>query len=294
MKDILTLKKMWIYVQLVAGCALCSIGVNWIAIPNGFAVTGMTGLAMTIAKVTGIHYAWMSYGIMAVVLFLTLLALGLREVVSILFLSVLYPAVLLVLSYVPIEIIFAEKLIAVVAFGLCYGIGTGMMYRLGYSCGGTDTLGKILKNTLCKAVPLKTILLGEDIVILFIMLAVFKLDIVAYAFVGQFIYANSMNFMVFSTGPKLYDVQIICDYNDEIKRFVIEDIQKDVTVQPVIGGYTGAERIQLDCVCTSKEYIRIREYIKSMNVQCFMKVQPLLHVFGLNKDFRKLEDNILE
>ena len=35
---------------MVLSCVLCSIAVNWVALPNGFVVTGLTGLSMTAAS----------------------------------------------------------------------------------------------------------------------------------------------------------------------------------------------------------------------------------------------------
>lgn len=32
--------------NMVLSCVLCSIAVNWVALPNGFVVTGITGLSM--------------------------------------------------------------------------------------------------------------------------------------------------------------------------------------------------------------------------------------------------------
>lgn len=278
---------------LTLSCIICSIGVNWVALPNGFAVTGMTGLAMTISEFTGLHYALICYIITALVIAITYLIMGKSEVVNILFLSLLYPAILWGMNYFRMEIIFKEKLIAVAFFGLLFGVGTGITYRLGYSYGGTDTVGKILKYTIFKSVQLKTILLILDVLILIIMLTAFSLDIVAYAFVGQLIYVNSMNYVIFNVGPKLYEIQIICDYTEEFEHFVIHEIKKSVTIHQVTGGYTKERKTQMDCVCTSKEYVRLREYIKKSDTECFIKVIPLTHVFGQDKDFMKIRQEVL-
>ena len=42
---------------MVLSCVLCSIAVNWVALPNGFVVTGLTGLSMTVSSFVGINYA---------------------------------------------------------------------------------------------------------------------------------------------------------------------------------------------------------------------------------------------
>ena len=280
--------------NMVLSCVICSIAVNWIALPNGFVVTGITGLAMTAETFTGINYALIYYGLTLAILLFTAVTLGYKEVSSILFLSILYPLVLWVLNHVQVEIILKEKLIAVMFFGVVYGAGAGLTYRMGYSYGGTDTLSKILKQKVFKAAELKNLLLCLDAVIMLIMLSAFSLDTVAYAFVGQLLYVSCMNHVIFNLGPKLYEVEIICDQPQEIERFIIQDIHKSATIDQVTVSYSGQPKTQLDCVCTSREYVRLREFIRDGGYDCFIKVYPLTHVFGHNKDFHHLDDDNLE
>lgn len=281
-------------VSMVLSCVICSIAVNWVALPNGFVVTGITGLAMTAQAVTGINYALIYYGLMLLILVLTFVALGYREVSNILFLSFLYPLVLWVLNHWTVEIILKEKLIAVMFFGVIYGVGAGITYRLGYSYGGTDTLAKILKTKVLKGVELKNILLALDGMIMAVMLLRFSLDVVAYALVGQIIYVNSMNYVIFNMGPKLYEIQIVCENSRAIEAFVIHEIHKSATLSQVTGSYSGQTKTQVDCVCNSREYVQLREFIRDQGVDCFIKVFPLTHVFGQNKDFHRLSDQNLE
>lgn len=281
-------------VSMVLSCVICSIAVNWVALPNGFVVTGITGLAMTAQAVTGINYALIYYGLMLLILVLTFVALGYREVSNILFLSFLYPLVLWVLNHWTVEIILQEKLIAVMFFGVIYGVGAGITYRLGYSYGGTDTLAKILKTKVLKAVELKHILLVLDGMIMAVMLLRFSLDVVAYALVGQIIYVNSMNYVIFNMGPKLYEIQIVCENSKAIEAFVIHEIHKSATLSQVTGSYSGLTKTQVDCVCNSREYVQLREFIRDQGGDCFIKVFPLTHVFGQNKDFHRLSDQNLE
>ena len=164
---------------------------------------------------------------------------------------------------------------------------------MGYSYGGTDTLSKILKQKVFKAAELKNLLLCLDAVIMLIMLSAFSLDTVAYAFVGQIIYVNSMNYVIFNMGPHLYEIQIVCEDPRAIERFIIEEIGKSATISKVIGGYSQADKIQLDCVCNSREYVQLREFIRDSGIDCFIKVFPLTHVFGRSKDFHRLSDQNL-
>ena len=176
---------------------------------------------------------------------------------------------------------------------MVYGAGAGLTYRMGYSYGGTDTLAKILKTKVLKAVELKHILLALDGIIMAVMLLRFSLDVVAYALVGQIIYVNSMNYVIFNMGPKLYEIQIVCENSKAIESFVIHEIHKSATLSQVTGSYSGQTKTQVDCVCNSREYVQLREFIRDQGVDCFIKVFPLTHVFGQNKDFHRLSDENL-
>lgn len=235
-----------------------------------------------------------SYAITGVVIISTIAVMGFHEVVNILLLSCLYPAVLFAMSYIPIEIVLADKLIAIAAFGVVYGVGAGLAYRIGFSYGGTDTIGKLLKHSVMKSIPLKTVMLLIEVLVLTFMLSAFSFDVVTYAFVGQLIYVNSMNYVVFNMGHKLYEVQIIGDDLEIIDFFVFNDIHKTTTKHKVMGGYSGEIKNQMDLVCTSKEYVRLREFIKYNKIGCFIKVFPLIHVFGQDKDFRNIGEDVLD
>ena len=81
--------------------------------------------------------------------------------------------VLWVLRFVDVQIIFEDKLVAIAAFGVVYGTGIGIPYRIGFSYGGDDTVAKILKKCVWKSVELKKIMYGEEaLVILFMATAV--------------------------------------------------------------------------------------------------------------------------
>ena len=135
--------------------------------------------------------------------------------------------------------------------------------------------------------PLKYLLLALDGGIMLLMLSAFSLDAVAYAFVGQLLYVSCMNHVIFNLGPKLYEVEIICDQPQKIERFIIQDIHKSATIDQVTGSYSGQPK-------TSREYVRLREFIRDGGYDCFIKVYPLTHVFGHNKDFHHLDDDNLE
>ena len=89
-----------------------------------------------------------------------------------------------------------------------------------------------------------------------------------------------MNYVIFNMGPKLYEIQIVCENSRAIEAFVIHEIHKSATLSQVTGSYSGQTKAQVDCVCNSREYVQLREFIRDQGVDCFIKVFPLTHVFG--------------
>ena len=156
-------------------------------------------------------------------------------------------------------------------------------------------MARILKKCVWKAVEVKKIMYFEEALVILFMATVFDLNILAYAFGGQLIYVNCMNYVIFNRGPKLYDVHIIGRDMERIEDFIINTIRKSVTIyHDAMGGYSREAKIRMSCVCNSKEYVQLREFIKEGMFDCFIKVIPLIHVFGNNRDFHRLEDENME
>ena len=85
------------------------------------------------------------------------------------------------------------KFIAVILFGILYGLGTGFSYSTGYTYGGTDSIAKILKNTLFKKVSVKNTLLVVELSIILFMLIAYDIKAMVYSSLGQMIYIYFLN-----------------------------------------------------------------------------------------------------
>ena len=244
--------------------------------PQRPAAPGITGISMTVEHFTGINYALIYYAITILILVVTYLTLGKRDASNIIILSLLYPMVLWVLSFIDVQIIFEEKLIAWVRSASSTGWDRHslpdrvLLRRRRHS-------GQDPEKTILRATEFKKIYYFEEALILLFMTLAFSLDQLAYAFAGQLIYVNSMNYVVFNLGPKLYDVQMIGKNMEKIEDFVINTIHKSVTIyHDAVGGYSGEPKIQMSCVCNSREYVRLREFIRNGSFDCFIKVIPLV------------------
>lgn len=283
-------KQIKTYLLLVLSCLACGTAVNWILLPNGFVTTGTTGLSIVLEGLTGVNFTIVCYAITLVIVIAAFAILGKKELVNIIFLSILYPTVLLVTQFINVSITFENKLVAILAFGILYGLGVGISYRLGYSYGGTDTLGKILKATVLRFVPLKVIFMLLDAVICAILFFTYGLDLAAYAIIGQIVYADVMNYVVFDFGMQIYQIHIISSEPEKIRNYILNDLHRGVTVHHAVGGYTGEDKIKLDCVCSPREFVLLKEYVGQVDPRAFIEVFPVVCVIGEGKQFYDIDE----
>lgn len=142
------LKSAKAFVQEVAiiliGCFLTAFAVDCILKPSGLAVTGVTGVAMVLEHWFGINYTYTNYLFTLMIAVATYFLLGKKEFFRILALSIIYPVILVIFNHFSFQLIYDDLPLTCITFSLFYGTGIGMILRLGYSFGGSDTLAKIL------------------------------------------------------------------------------------------------------------------------------------------------------
>ena len=153
-------------------------------------------MALILQELFSINYSLIYYFITLIILVTTYFILGKEESKKIIILSVLYPCTLALLSTFKLQIVIANKFIAIVLFGILFGIGTGLSYSTGYTYGGTDTIGKILKHSLLKRLSIKNILIIVDGTIIVSMLTVYSVPTVIYTIIGQLVYVNCYNLIL--------------------------------------------------------------------------------------------------
>ena len=154
------IKKLIIDVIVVAiGCVLTAFSIACILKPNGLVSGGLTGLSILTEGITGIPYTYTYYVLSLLVLLITRIFLGRREALSIIILSVVIPAMLMVFQSLNYNFISNDLLLSSIYFGVFCGFGAGLVLKRGYSEGGTDTIAKLLDKKLLPFVSLSTLIL---------------------------------------------------------------------------------------------------------------------------------------
>ena len=279
------------YALLIIGCFITAFASNSVLKPNGLSTSGITGLSIVLESVIGINYSYIYYAFTVVIIVATLLLMGKKEVLKIILLSVLYPTFLVFLQKINIEIILDDPLLVVVCFSVLYGVGVGIVLRLNYSYGGTDTIAKIIYKKLLPFVNISYIMLILDGLIIIFTGFVLGVKIAIYGLIIQFLFTKVIDYVMSGVGTKLYKHEIISEKHHEISEYIMKDLKRGVTLRIITGAYTNTQKVQLCCVCSPKESVDIRRYLASVDKNAYVEVIPIISVWGIGTRFKRIDED---
>ncbi|WP_019227269.1 YitT family protein [Sedimentibacter sp. B4] len=267
-------------IYLTIGCLITAFSVNYILKPNGLITSGITGLAIVLEKYLHINYSYIYYFATLIILLITFVLMGKKEIMKIIFLSVLYPTVLLAMQSFEFKFVENDLLLASIYFSLFYGLGVGMILRKGFSFGGTDTLARILNKKAFPSINVSYIMLVLDGFVIITAAFAFGRNIALYSIISQLVITKVCDYIMFGFGTKLYKLEIISSKYEEISKFIMFELGRGVTLINVTGCYTNEEKVQIESVCSPNQAVMIQKLIKQVDSTAFVKVLPVINVWG--------------
>ena len=270
---------------LIAGCLITAFSVNFILKPNGLITSGITGLSIVLEKYLQINYSYLYYIATFIILIAAFLLMGKKEIMKIIFLSVLYPTVLLLMQGIEFKFVENDLLLASIYFSIFYGIGVGMILRKGFSFGGTDTIARILNKRFFPSINVSYLMLILDGIVLITAAFAFGRNIALYSIISQLIVTRVCDYIMFGFGTKLYKLEIISCKYEEISNYIMYELGRGVTLFKIKGCYTNEEKIQIESICSPNQAVLIQKLIKKIEPGAFVKVLPVINVWGKGRRF---------
>ncbi len=274
---------------LLSACCISAFSTVGVMIPNGLTSGGITGLARIMQKFIDIDFSIMYYGFSIIVLILVAVFIGWRELKKILFLSILYPAVLFLFERMDIKLLETKDiLLAAVFCGVFTGVYIGLIFWRGYASAGTDAIAKIIKLKLYPQASLSKILLCIDAVIIIASALVYGRNIALYALITQVILTKTSEIVMYGFASKTVQLNIITSKADEISDFIINEVDRGITSFEIRGEYTGREMRQLVLLCSPRESTQVRKKLAEIDHDAFVTVTRVETVWGAGRGFNDI------
>ncbi|MCI8347192.1 MAG: YitT family protein [Bacilli bacterium] len=267
------------YVQFCIGCFLVAAAFNLFLSSNDLVPGGVSGFSIILDHLFHINKSLVILIASLILLVMSYFLLGREKTRDSILGSLLFPLFVEVTSHIGnyITIDTSQLLLSAIFGGVVYGFGAGMIFKAGFTTGGTDILNQIMSKYLKISMGKSMIFCDGTIVILSGL--VFGPTKLMYSIIILYLisYMSDRVILGISDSKAFY---IVTDEEKRIKEYIIKYLNHGVTVFNAKGGYKKERQTVLLCVLPTKEYYRLKEGIHEIDPDAFFVVTDAYEVFG--------------
>lgn len=276
------------YMFLIIGCFLTTFAFNVFFLPNNIVTGGVSGLAIVIKNVFGIStttFITITYIILIIVSYF---CLGKNKTKNSLIGSIIYPLFVYLTEDIGSIIQFnVSNSFLIVLFGaLISGLGSGLVFKYGFSTGGSDIICQIIskyfKVSIGDAIKIlnMTIIIGSGFFIGGPTI-LYSWENVMFGLIAIYIISllNDKVLLGVSSSKAFY---VITEQETSIKNFLINQLGKGVTILEGRGGYTGDRKKVIMCAIPTRQYFLVKEGILKIDKYAIILINDVYQTAGLD------------
>ncbi len=267
------------YIQFVIGVFLVAVAFNLFLEPNSLVAGGVSGLSLIFKRLFGIDPSLFILVASLILLLVSLILLGKDKTLGSVLGSLLFPLFVKLTANIDVflDIDNTQLLLAAIFGGVIQGFGTGLIFKAGFTTGGTDIINQIISKY-AKVSLGKSMLMSDGLIVLGGVF-IFGPTKLMYALIVLYIITIMTDRVVLgiSDSKAFY---IITDKEADVKEFILKYLNHGVTIFNAKGGYTKEKQTVLMCVIPTKDYYRLKEGIHEIDSDAFFVVTDAYEVFG--------------
>ena len=165
-----------------------------------------------------------------------------------------------------------------VVAGLIYGAAIGVIFRAGATSGGSDIISMIIHKY--TKISLGVLVLIVDSCISLTTLIIGDIRLPIYSIILIFIESKIIDIIV--EGVTTYKtVFIITDKVDEVKSYILNDLERGGTCFPGIGLYQGQERRMIYVTLDRTDLVKLKANLRHLDPHAFVNVIESAEIMGL-------------
>ena len=247
--------------------------------PNGIVPGGVGGIAIIINKLFNIDNAITIFILNIFLLILSLILLGKEKTKASVLGTILFPVMVKITENLNVwlQIDTSKILLSSISGAILFGIGAGLIFRAGFTTGGTDIINQILSKYL-KITIGKSMLLSDGLIVIFSVF-IFGINHMLYSILALYIISLISDKVVLGiSDSKMF--LIVTDRDEEVKDYIIKKLGHTVTVFKGKGGYKREKDDVLMAILPTKDYYLLRDGIRKIDKEAFYIITDTYEVFG--------------
>ena len=260
---------------IVAGIMSAGMGLKGFLFSSHFIDGGVTGVSMLLSKVTPIT---LSVWLPVINLPFVLLgyrhlgrAFAIRSALAIIGLAI-------VIATVHFPDVTRDSLLTAVFGGVFIGAGIGLAVRGGAVLDGTE-IAALLIGKRGFGIKVGDVILAFNVVLFIVAMTVLGVEEAMYSILTYVAAARTLDFILHGI-EEFTAITIMSLQSEPIRKAILDDLGRGVTVYRARGGKSGDDREILYCVVTRLEIGRVMRIVQALDDTAFVIQHPLADVRG--------------
>jgi len=267
------------YMAITVGTCVIAVAAYFFMMPNNIITASITGLSFVLSSVLPLSVSALTFILNLVCLLLGFAFVGREFGAKTIYSSLLLPVILLLLEQiVPNTHSLTDNIVIDgICLIICVSLGQALMFNVNASSGGLDIIARILHKYFHMDFGRAVSLLG----IIIVLSSVLAYDIRTLIISAVVNYCNGIVLDSYIAGfTKKMRISIVSDKYEDIKKYILEEINRGVTLYPAKGGYSGKEKWDIVTVLTKNEYAQLISYLRRTDGNAFVTVSYVSEVIG--------------
>ena len=279
MKNKFNKKNFMRILDLVFGLFLFACAFTFFLLPNNLVFGGVSGISIVFKELFGFDTSIFVLIVSVALLLISFLVLGKEKTIGSVLGSLLLPLFLEITSFMSnyISVDGVELLLAAIFGGLLGGIGIGLVYRAGFTTGGTDIINQIMHKYI--KISFGRAMLIVDLIIVASAIFVFGFNLFIYALVVLFIMTTMTDRVILGVGQSKA-FYIVTEEVEKVKEFVLSELGHGVTILEGAGGHSNSNQKVVFCVIPTRDYFILKEGLYNIDKEAFFVVCDAYEVIG--------------
>lgn len=277
-KEVYAKDKLERYAKFILGVFIVALSFNLFVLPSDI-VYGVSGVGVILNKMYGINPSTTIFIGEIALLILSFIVLGKEKTKNSIIGSILYPIFVELTTNLTayIDVGNVEPIVMALFGAVISGFGFGMIFKSGYTTGGTDILNQIVSKY--AKMSLGNAMLVTDGLIILGGICTFGVSKIMYSIINLYI-VSMMTDKVMIGVSQSKSFFIITSKEPEIKKFILGQLGHGVTVLEGNGAFSGNKQKVLMCVIPTREYFVTKEGIHEIDPNAFFVVSDAYEVHG--------------
>ena len=266
-------------IQFIIGCFIVALSYNIFIASNNLVPGGVGGIAVIINSLFSIQNSTIIFICNIFLLILSYFLLGKEKTKASIFGSIIFPIFVRMTEHINIwiQIDTSKILLSALFGGIMFGFGAGLIFKAGFTTGGTDIINQIISKYAKVSIG-KSMLFSDGLIVL--SSAIF-LGINSMLYSVMILYCISLiadKVMLGISDNKMF--YIITEKEEEIKNYILRYLHHGVTIFKAKGGTKRKNENVLMTVLPTKDFYKLKEGIIEIDKDAFFIVTDSYEVFG--------------